>query len=113
MMRPLVEERAMFDLGPELQEAVPCTMPASRTAPRRKALRARPRGGLGHRRPAAAPPPPEDSAAEAGLRYVSDTSPGIRRKRSGTGFTYVGQDGKRITDQKTLERIRKLAIPPV
>jgi DNA topoisomerase-1 len=66
----------------------------------------------GRRKPAAAPPPPQDSAAEAGLRYVSDASAGIRRKRSGTGFTYVGTDGKRITDQKTLERIRKLAIPP-
>jgi len=66
----------------------------------------------GGRQPAAAPPPPEESAAEAGLRYVSDASPGIRRKRSGTGFTYIGTDGKRITDQKTLERIRKLAIPP-
>ncbi len=62
--------------------------------------------------PAAAPPPPHQSAAEAGLRYVSDTSPGIRRKRSGTGFTFVGPDGRRITDEKTLERIRKLAIPP-
>ena len=84
-------------------------MPATR---RRK--RARPRLDSRRRRPkvAAAPPPPHESAAEAGLRYVSDTSPGIRRKRSGTGFTYVGQDGKRITDQKTLERIRKLAIPP-
>jgi DNA topoisomerase I len=67
---------------------------------------------LGGRKPTAAPPPPEESAAEAGLRYVSDVSPGIRRKRSGTGFTYVGSEGKRITDQKTLERIRKLAIPP-
>ena len=64
------------------------------------------------RKPAAAPPPPHQSAADAGLRYVSDTGPGIRRKRSGAGFTYVGPDGKRITDEKTLERIRKLAIPP-
>ena len=84
-------------------------MPATR-----RRQRARPRLDSRRRRPkvAAAPPPPHESAAEAGLRYVSDTSPGIRRKRSGTGFTYVGQDGKRITDQKTLERIRKLAIPP-
>jgi DNA topoisomerase I len=64
------------------------------------------------RKPPAAPAPPHESAAEAGLRYVSDAGPGIRRKRSGTGFTYVGADGKRITDEKTLERIRKLAIPP-
>jgi len=64
------------------------------------------------RRPAAAPPPPEESAASAGLRYVTDSAPGIRRKRAGSGFTYVGPDGRRITDEKTLERIRKLAIPP-
>ena len=63
-------------------------------------------------KPTAAPPPPHESAAEAGLRYVSDTSPGIRRKRSGAGFTYVGPDGKRVTEEKTLARIRKLAIPP-
>jgi DNA topoisomerase I len=55
---------------------------------------------------------PIESAEAAGLRYVSDTAPGINRKRAGTGFTYVGQDGKRITDRKTLDRIRSLAIPP-
>jgi DNA topoisomerase-1 len=64
------------------------------------------------RRPATAPPPPEESAASAGLRYVTDSAPGIRRKRAGSGFTYVGPDGRRISDEKTLERIRKLAIPP-
>ena len=75
--------------------------------------RARPRPDTSRRRkPASAPPPPHQSAAEAGLRYVSDTSPGIRRKRSGTGYTYIGPEGKRITDEKTLERIRKLAVPP-
>ena len=63
-------------------------------------------------KPAAAPPPPEESAASAGLRYVTDSAPGIRRKRAGSGFTYVGPDGRRITDEKALERIRKLAIPP-
>ena len=30
---------------------------------------------------------PEDSAIAAGLRYVSDIMPGIRRKRSGRGFS--------------------------
>jgi len=64
------------------------------------------------RKPAAAPPPPEESAASAGLRYVTDAAPGIRRKRAGSGFTYSGADGSRITDEKTLQRIRKLAIPP-
>jgi DNA topoisomerase I len=38
--------------------------------------------------------------------------PGIARKRSGTGFSYTGTDGKRITDHKVIARIRALAIPP-
>jgi DNA topoisomerase I len=68
-------------------------------------------------RKVATPPPevvsdPVESAQSAGLRYVSDTQPGIRRKKAGKGFTYVGQDGKTIRDSKELERIRSLAIPP-
>jgi DNA topoisomerase I len=58
------------------------------------------------------PTDPVESAEEAGLRYVNDTGPGIRRRRSGRGFTYVGVDGARITDRGQLERIRSLAIPP-
>jgi DNA topoisomerase I len=57
-------------------------------------------------------PAPAESAKEAGLRYVSDTQPGIRRKRRGKGFTYLGADGETIHDSKTLARIRSLAIPP-
>lgn len=38
---------------------------------------------------------------------------GIRREGSKeSGFTYRGPDGERITDEKTLARIRKLRIPP-
>ncbi|MFL5403471.1 MAG: DNA topoisomerase IB [Gemmatimonadales bacterium] len=55
---------------------------------------------------------PVESAEAAGLRYVSDTQPGIRRKKAGKGFTYVGTDGKTIRDAKELTRIRSLAIPP-
>ena len=47
-----------------------------------------------------------------GLRYVSDAAPGIRRRRSGSGFTYLDADGKRVDDPETLARIRALAIPP-
>ncbi len=64
----------------------------------------------GRRRSAS--PDPVASAHSAGLRYVSDTSPGIARKRAGTGFTYIDPDGKRITDRKVIQRIRALAIPP-
>jgi DNA topoisomerase-1 len=55
---------------------------------------------------------PKEAAESAGLRYVSDNRPGIRRKRAGKGFAYLGVDGKAIKDEKILERIRKLAIPP-
>jgi len=55
---------------------------------------------------------PVASAQAAGLRYVSDQSPGIRRKRVGKGFTYLDSDGRTIRDQETIRRIKRLAIPP-
>lgn len=58
------------------------------------------------------PSDPEASAEEAGLRYVNDTMPGIRRRRAGKGFSYIGPDGKRLTDKRVLARIRSLAVPP-
>ena len=39
-------------------------------------------------------------------------SGGYTRRRAGTGFTYRGANGRRITNTKTLERIRSLVIPP-
>ena len=50
--------------------------------------------------------------ADTGLVHVRDDDPGIRRKTSATGFSYLGPDGKPVKDEATLERIRKLAIPP-
>jgi DNA topoisomerase-1 len=55
---------------------------------------------------------PRDAAESAGLRYVLDDRPGIRRIRSGTGFSYREADGTRLTDPDTLRRIRSLVIPP-
>ena len=55
---------------------------------------------------------PELSAEEAGLRYVSDAVPGIRRRRAGKGFRYIGPDGARIADPDRVAWIRSLAIPP-
>lgn len=52
------------------------------------------------------------SAKEAGLRYVTDQSPGITRIKSGKGFVYKTADGKRVSDPDTLLRIRSLVIPP-
>ncbi len=51
------------------------------------------------------------SAEVAHLQYVSDSSEGISRKKFGKTFRYFFK-GKRITDIKTLDRIRKLVIPP-
>src|SRR3954470_20574654 len=55
---------------------------------------------------------PVESARAAGLRYVTDDEPGIRRRKRGTGFTYLDPQGRAVKDPATVERIRKLAIPP-
>lgn len=55
---------------------------------------------------------PAEAAKMAGLRYVSDKKQGIRRERNGEQFSYIGVDGQPITDEKALQRIRSLAIPP-
>src|ERR1700744_3256819 len=55
---------------------------------------------------------PAESARFAGLRYVSDAKPGIRRHRRGKGFYYTQPGGARLTDTDTLGRIKSLVIPP-
>lgn len=59
---------------------------------------------------------PKDTNAEPlpeGLAYVSDQDPGIRRKQArGRGFDYIDAEGRPVTDPRTLDRIRALAIPP-
>ena len=55
---------------------------------------------------------PVEAAKDAGLRYVSDESPGIRRIKRGRGVAYVSPGGKVIKDEQSLARIRSLAIPP-
>jgi len=61
---------------------------------------------------AAAELDPIETAREAGLRYVNDTQPGIRRKRHRSGFRYVDSHDRPVRDPDTLARIRSLAIPP-
>jgi DNA topoisomerase IB len=51
-------------------------------------------------------------ARAGGLLYVSDTEPGIRRKRRGSHFHNLGPNGRSVKAPRTLDRIRKLAIPP-
>ena len=65
---------------------------------------------------------PVESAHAAGLRHVDDRRPGLRRratgkklslgKRSIPDFVIEDASGRRVRDRATLERIRKLAIPP-
>ncbi len=57
-------------------------------------------------------PDPRAVARDAGLRYATDTRPGITRARSGKGFTYRDADGATIRDREVIGRIRRLAIPP-
>lgn len=52
-----------------------------------------------------------EAAEAAGLRYVSDAQPGIRRRRRGRGFEFVRSDGTRAS-ARDVERARSLAIPP-
>jgi DNA topoisomerase I len=55
---------------------------------------------------------PKEAAESAGLRYVSDDRPGIHRKKSGKGFSYVQPDGRKLSDARLLRRIKSLAVPP-
>jgi DNA topoisomerase-1 len=55
---------------------------------------------------------PARSAKRAGLRYVRDRRPGIRRERAGKTFRYISIDGTPITAEDERERIEKLSIPP-
>jgi DNA topoisomerase-1 len=55
---------------------------------------------------------PPAAARAAGLRYVHDDRPGIRREPDKDGFRYIDAKGEPVEDEATLKRIRSLAIPP-
>jgi len=55
---------------------------------------------------------PPAAAKAAGLRYVTDHKPGIRRERDGEGFRYIDAKGEPVEDEATLKRIKALVIPP-
>jgi len=54
---------------------------------------------------------PQKSAEAVNLVYVNDQQPGIHRIRKDDQFHYLCGK-KKLRDKKTLERIKKLAIPP-
>ncbi len=49
---------------------------------------------------------------ELGLVYVSDTEPGIRRRKKGKGFSYQLPDGTTLADELQRARIQALGLPP-
>jgi DNA topoisomerase-1 len=55
---------------------------------------------------------PPAAAKAAGLRYVHDDRPGIRRESASEGFRYLDTRGEPVEDDATLKRIKSLAIPP-
>ena len=57
-------------------------------------------------------PPKLSAARTAGLHWVDDSKPGIRRDGVPGAFRYLATDGEVITDPETLDRIRRLVIPP-
>ena len=52
------------------------------------------------------------SAEDAGLQYMTDLWPGIRRRGAGKGFCYLDSRGVRITEPDAIARIKALSIPP-
>lgn len=55
---------------------------------------------------------PVQSAKAAGLRYTTDSQPGIQRQRVGRGFSYIDPNGNRIPPSPERDRIKALVIPP-
>lgn len=52
------------------------------------------------------------AARQGGLVHVAAEELTLRRRRKGKEFTYVDARGRAVKDEKTLARIRALAIPP-
>jgi DNA topoisomerase-1 len=57
-------------------------------------------------------PPPPQVLRQLGLRYVSSEELTIERKRHGNGFVYLDVRGHPLRDERTLWRLKRLAVPP-
>jgi DNA topoisomerase-1 len=55
---------------------------------------------------------PASVAKAAKLIYVSDSMPGLTRQLRGDHYEYSDAKGQPVDDEATLERIRKMALPP-
>ena len=47
------------------------------------------------------------------VREIDDSAMSISRKKSGKGYHFYDEKGKRISDKKTLKRLKELVIPPM
>lgn len=55
---------------------------------------------------------PLKSAKAAGLKYVTDAKPGIKRIKKGSSFKYVDEYTGKSPNKDDLQRIKELVIPP-
>jgi len=55
---------------------------------------------------------PKITAKAVGLRYVSDSTAGYTRKKSGKGWSYYDTEGVLVKDKSIITRFNKLVIPP-
>lgn len=55
---------------------------------------------------------PRKTAKHAGLRYVTDQSPGYHRQKRGKGFVFTDLRGHPIKSPAKLKRFKDLVIPP-
>ena len=46
------------------------------------------------------------------LRHSSDSEAGFTRKRQGRYWTYFDENGDRVTDRETIDRLNAVALPP-
>jgi DNA topoisomerase-1 len=56
--------------------------------------------------------PHQETLEETGLIYSSDALPEISRKKSGKNFVYLNKNGEKIVEEKILNRVAKLVLPP-
>ena len=54
----------------------------------------------------------EEILEKTGLIYLTDSNSGIRRKKVDSGFEYYNQKAEKISNEKILDRIKKLVLPP-
>jgi DNA topoisomerase-1 len=91
--------------------------PASRRARRAKAAIADAAKAV-NAKPVRGAPPTQASAStlkllrQLKLKYTTADALTIKRKRHGTGFSYLAPDGKPIREPALLARLKSLAVPP-